>query len=437
MKHGSSRREFLKQTAAAGAGLWVTGGAAWARKKTVSANEKLNIGVIGVGGRGRDDLQGVASENIVALCDIDDKILDRAIQQFPKAARYNDFRKLLDQRDLDAVVVATPDHVHAFATTWALHRGLHVYCEKPLTHSVYEARHVAEMAARHKLATQMGNQGHSNDTSRRIVEMVQAGAIGPVREVHAWTDRPIWPQGIDRPTDTPPSPSNIHWDLWLGPAPERPYNPAYQPFKWRGWWDFGTGAPGDMGCHVLDVAYWALKLGSPTAVEAEAPPPHAETAPQWEIVRYEFPARGDLPPLKLTWYDGGKKPPSELFEGQPVVDNGSLLIGDKGKLYLAGSYGEQFKLLPENDFAGYKPPEPTIPNSPGHHAEWIQACKTGSATGSNFGYAGPLTEIVLLGNVATRLGKRIEWDGPAMKVTNASDAEPLIRPEYRKGWKLR
>ena len=434
MKHGTSRREFLKQTAVTGVGLWVTGRMAWGESK--SPNEKLNIGVIGVGGRGDADLHAVASENIVALCDIDDHALDRAMMQFPKAARYNDFRKLLERKDIEAVVVATPDHVHAFATTLALSQRRHVYCEKPLTHSVYEARHVAELAAQQKVATQMGNQGHSNDSSRRIVEIVQAGAIGPVREVHAWTDRPIWPQGLTRPTDTPPVPENIHWNLWLGPALERPYNPAYLPFKWRGWWDFGTGALGDMACHVMDVPYWALKLQHPTTVEVEGPPPLPESGPKWEVIHYEFPARGDMPPVKLTWYDGGKKPPSDLFEGQVVVDNGSLLIGEKGKLYLAGSYGERYKLLPEKDFAEYKPPEPTIPNSLGHHAEWIQACKTGSATGSHFGYAGPLTEMVLLGNVASRAGKKIEWDSKAMKVTNCPEAEPFIRLTYRDGWSL-
>jgi predicted dehydrogenase len=301
---------------------------------------------------------------------------------------------------------------------------------------VYEARHVAKLAAQKKVATQMGNQGHSNDSARRIVEIVQAGAIGPVREVHAWTDRPIWPQGLARPKDTPPVPKYLHWDLWLGPAAERPYNPAYLPFNWRGWRDFGTGALGDMACHVLDVPYWALKLQNPATVEVEGPPLFPESGPKWEIIHYEFAARGEMPPVKLTWYDGGKKPPSDLFGGQAVVDNGSLLIGDKGKLYLAGAYGERYKLLPEKDFAEYKPPEPTIPNSPGHHAEWIQACKTGSATGSNFGYAGPLTEMVLLGEVAYRVGKKIEWDSAAMKAANSSEAEPLIRLAYRDGWSL-
>ncbi len=435
MNQGINRREFMKRTALTGAGLWVAGSATAAKRP--SPNERLNIGVIGVGGRGDADLGGVASENIVALCDIDDNVLGRAATRFPMAAKYNDFRKLLERKDIDAVVIATPDHIHAIATLMALNQGHHVYCEKPLTHSVYEARKVVEAAARHKVATQMGNQGHSNDGARRVVELVRAGAIGPVREVHAWTDRPIWPQGIDRPTETPPVPESVHWDLWLGPAPERPYNPAYLPFKWRGWWDFGTGALGDMACHVLDVAFWSLKLEHPTTVVAEGAPPHTETAPQWMVIQYEFPARDELPPVKLTWYDGGKRPPSELFEGQAVESNGSLFIGDKGKLYVPDAYGDHYKLLPEAQFADYKAPEPTIPNSPGHHAEWIQACKTGSATGSNFAYAGALTEMVLLGNVAYRAGKKLEWDAKKMEATNAPEARQYVRPEFRKGWSLK
>jgi predicted dehydrogenase len=282
----------------------------------------------------------------------------------------------------------------------------------------------------------MGNQGQSNDGARRTVELIQSGAIGPVREVHAWTDRPIWPQGIDRPSDTPPVPPDIHWDLWLGPAPERPYNPAYLPFKWRGWWDFGTGALGDMACHVLDVAFWSLKLGAPATVEAEGPPAHPESAPKWMIVHYEFLARGELPPVRLTWYDGGKRPPAELFEGEKAEDNGSLLIGDKGTLYLPDAYGESHKLLPAAKFADFKAPEPSLPSSPGHHAEWIAACKTGSATGSNFAYAAALTEMVLLGNVAYRAGKKLEWDSAGIKARNCPEAEPLIRGEYRHGWSL-
>jgi predicted dehydrogenase len=428
------RRDFLKQAGATGVGLWVAGHAGFAQE--ASPNERLNIGVIGVGGQGGSNLRNVSSENIVALCDVDEDALGRAAARFTKAALYHDYREMLDRNDLDAVVISTPDHSHAMAAALALRQKRHVYCEKPLTHSVFEARLLAELAKQQKVATQMGNQGHSSDGVRRVVELVQAGAIGPIREAHVWTDRPIWPQGIDRPTETPPVPSTLHWDLWLGSAPERPYHPAYHPFRWRGWWDFGTGALGDMGCHNMDPAFWALKLGHPTTVEAEGPPPHPETAPKWMIVRWEFPERNGMPPLKLTWYDGGKLPPQELFEGQRVNDNGSLFIGDKGKLYLRGSYGESFKLLPESTFADFQMPERTIPSSIGHHREWIQACKTGTPTGSNFAYAGALTEMILLGNVAYRAGQKIEWDGAKMRVKNVKEADALIRPGYRKAWKL-
>ncbi len=322
----TSRRGFLKQSTGAFAGLWIAGSRVRGDEK--SPNERLNIGLIGVAGRGASNLKNVSGENIVALCDIDDNRLAPAALQFPAAKTYNDFRKLLEQKGIDAVVVSTPDHTHAVAAAMALRLGKHVYCEKPLTHSIHEARTLARLAAEAKVATQMGNAGHSSENTRRVVELVRAGAIGPVHEVHAWTNRPIWPQGIDRPTEIPPIPAHVHWDLWLGPAPERPYDPAYHPFKWRGWWDFGTGALGDMGCHVFDPPYWALDLRYPSRVTAEGPPRNAETAPPWSIVRYEFPARGGQPPVALTWYDGGKLPPAELFDGELPAKNssGSVLV---------------------------------------------------------------------------------------------------------------
>jgi predicted dehydrogenase len=434
MNRGMNRREFLKQTTAAGVGLWATGLGSTVRAQ--SPNERLNLGVIGVGGRGAANLRGVRTENIVALCDVDDEMLARAAMNFPMAAKYQDFRKMLERRDLDAVVVSTPDHCHAFAAVMAMEQGRHVYCEKPLTHSPYEARLMAATAYRKKVATQMGNQGHSSASTRRIVELLESNVIGPVREIHAWTNRPIWPQGIDRPADSPPVPSTLQWDLWLGPAPERPYNPAYHPFKWRGWWDFGTGALGDMACHVLDAAFWGLRLGAPTTVEAEGPPVHPETAPPWMIVRYEFPARGDMPPVKLTWYDGGKLPPAELVDGQRVERNGTLYIGDKGKLYVPDEYNGRFRLLPESSFSGFTPPEPWIPPSVGHYPEWIAACKGGSPAGSNFGFAGPLTETVLLGIAAYRVGKKITWNPMTMEAVGCPEAKPFIQREYRKGWSL-
>jgi predicted dehydrogenase len=435
----TTRREFLERSTGIGAGLWVAGSRVLGDDR--APNEKLNIGMIGAAGRGGDNLKSVSGENIVALCDIDADSLGKAAQQFPAAKTYQDFRKLLEQKGVDAVVISTPDHTHAAAAVMALRLGKHVYCEKPLCHSIHEARTLVRAAAEAKVATQMGNAGHSSESTRRVVEVVRAGAIGPVREVHAWTNRPIWPQGIIARPEPQSPPAHVRWDLWLGPAPERPYNAAYHPFKWRGWWDFGTGALGDMGCHVLDPAFWALELRDPLSVVAEGPPPNRETAPAWSIVRYEFPARGDRPAVKLTWYDGGKLPPAGLFDGLTPAEgsSGSVFVGDKGRLLVhhgRGPGGRPYTLLPEREFAGFKPPEPSIPRSPGHHLEWIEACKTGRPTGTRFDYAGPLTELVLLGNVALRAGRKIGWDGPNMKVTDGPQDDLFIRREYREGWSL-
>jgi predicted dehydrogenase len=435
----TDRRTFLKRSSWIGAGLWVVAGGA--RGAGPSPNERLDIGLIGVGGRGEANLKAVSGENVVALCDVDDRTLGRAAERFPAASTYHDFRELLEHKGLDAVVVTTPDHTHAVATMMALNLGKHVYCEKPLTHSIAEARAVARAAAEAKVATQMGNAGHSSEGTRRIVELIRAGAIGPVREVHAWTNRPIWPQGLDRRPEPEPSPAHVRWDLWIGPAPERPYSAAYHPFKWRGWWDFGTGALGDMGCHVLDSAFWALELRDPATVEAEAPAPNPETAPRWSIVRYEFPARGDRPPVKLTWYDGGKLPPPELFDGHPPAagSSGSVFVGDKGRLLArhgGGRGGLGYVLLPEREYAGYEGPEPSLPRSPGHHEEWIAACKGGGPTGTSFDYSGPLTEVVLLGNVALHSGRKIVWDAANMRSAEGPLDDPYVRREYRAGWSL-
>lgn len=438
MSQFTDRRTFLKGAALAGAGVWLGTESAQARSK--SPNDKLNIAVVGVGGRGGANLGAVAGENIVALCDVDDNTLAGAAQRFPKAQKYNDYRKLLEQKDIDAVVISTPDHMHAPVAASAIRLGKHVYCEKPLTHTVHEARVLRELAAKHRVATQMGNHGHSNDGSRRTVELIQSGAVGYIREIHAWTDRPIWPQGMSRPTGTSSAPSNIHWDLWLGCAPERPFNAAYLPFKWRGWWDYGTGALGDMACHVLDVAFWGLKLEHPLWIEAQSSPVNQDSAPEWSIITYQFPRRGQLPPVKLTWYDGKKLPPADLIYGEKMEDNGSILVGDHGTLYLPDPYGASSKLLPGRRFEGYQKPAPTIPNVKEHHEDWIRACKESPDSrveaGSNFQYATALTEMVLLGNLAVRLGRRIEWDGPNARATNAPEAEPLIRKQYRKGFEL-
>ena len=424
------RRDFLKQSALAGSALvgggWFTSLAAAESK---SPNEKLNIGMIGTANQARFTIGNVSQENIVALSDIDDNYLGKAGDEFPQAKKYNDFRKLLEQPDLDAVAVCTPDHIHAPATVMALRMGKHVYCEKPLTHNVWEARLVAETAANAKVATQMGTQIHAGENYRRVVEIIQSGAIGPVREVHTWAGR-SWGGG-DRPKEMPPVPPNLHWDLWLGPAPERPYHPTYLPANWRKWWDFGGGNIADMACHHMDLPFWALKLRAPLSVEAEGPPVHPETCPLGLVVYYEYPSRGELPPVKLTWYDGDKIPAQ--IHGLPTGGGGNLFVGERGKLW--ADYGT-WRLYPEGDFAGYKPPEPTIPRSIGHHAEWIVACKTGSPTTCNFDYSGALSEAVLLGNVAYRVGQRLAWDSASLKATNCPEADRYLRREYRKGWEL-
>ena len=318
MNRRPNRRDFLKQTTLAGVGFWVAGGITASAADPKSPNEKLNIAVIGCGGQGGGNLGAVSSENIVALCDVDEDRAKGGFNGHPKAKKYHDFRKMFDemQKEIDAVVVSTPDHQHTIASVTAMKLGKHVYCEKPLTHDVYEARLMRETAAKMKVATQMGNQGMGSTGLRRTAEQIQGGVIGAVKEVHVWTNRPIWPQGIDRPKDTPPVPKTLDWDLWLGTAPERPYSPAYVPFKWRGWWDFGTGALGDMACHTMNLAFLALKLGSPTSVEAESSKFNAETYQTWAKVRYEFPARGDMPPVTLTWYEGRRlSSPGGLVQG--------------------------------------------------------------------------------------------------------------------------
>jgi predicted dehydrogenase len=430
-----NRRRFLQTTAAAGAAGFWSGVLRADVQKQGSANEKLHVGVVGVAGQGQynwDEVAKTGGAEIVALCDVDERRTKEARARFPQAKFYTDFRKLVEQKGLDAVVVATPDHTHAPATMAALKAGLHVYCEKPLTHNVYEARMVATTAAKHKRVTQMGTQIHAGDNYRRVVELVQTGAVGPIREVHVWVDRVN--AGGDRPKDTPPVPAGLHWDLWLGPAPERPYHPAYVPQHWRGWWDFGGGTLADMACHYTDLAFWALKLRHPEKIAADGPPPHPESAARWTIVHYEYPARGELPPVKLTWYDGGKRPP-HFAEGKvPKWGDGVLFVGEKG-LLLAGY--TNYKLLPEKQFEGFQPPKPFIPASIGHHKEWVEACKTGGPTTCNFDYSGALTEAVLLGIVSHRLGgKPLTWDAQNLRVTNESEAERYLRREYRKGWTL-
>jgi predicted dehydrogenase len=418
----------MQHSAAAGSALWL---AAKVPAKGQSPNEKLNIGIIGVANQGRYNLDNVRGENIVALCDVDDNLLNAAWQEFPQARIYRDFRKLLELNALDAVVISTPDHIHAPATLMALQSGRHVYCEKPLTHTVAEARRVAETARRYKRVTQMGTQIHAGSNYRRVVERIQSGAIGKVGEVHVWLDTVY--TGNGRPAETPPVPPNLHWNLWLGPAPVRPYHPAYLPFWWRQWWDFGGGTLADMACHWIDLPHWALNLRHPVTIEAEGPPLKAENTPEWLIVRYEYPARDGQPPVKLTWYNSGKRPALVLEGKVPNWGAGTLFVGEKGMLL--SDYGKHI-LLPEKEFAGFQPPAPSIPDSIGHHQEWIHACKTGATTTCNFDYAGALTEAVLLGNVAYRTGNKLTWDAVNLKAVGCPEADSFLHPVYRKGWKV-
>ena len=448
----ASRRQFLKGTAVGTLGFSFLPGHVLGLRGATSPNEKLNIAAIGCGGQAVTDINGVSSENIVALCDVDWNHAANTFRRFPNVKRYKDFRKMLDEMDkqIDAVTIAIPDHMHAFASMHAIKLGKHVYCEKPLTHSVWEARQITKAAREAKVATQMGNSGQASEGTRILAETIMDGAIGPVREVHLWTDRPsnglfneYWPQGVARPAEKPPVPDTLDWDMWLGPAPERPYHPAYCPFKWRGWWDFGTGALGDIGCHSFDPVFRALKPGAPLSVEATSSRVNEETYPLASIVTYQFPARGEMPPLKLVWYDGGLRPqrPAELEDGREMATSGALLIGDKGKIL---SDRRSWKLIPESRAREYGTPPQKLERSPGHFVEWIQACKGGDKKpGSNFDWAGPLTETVLLGNAALRLKLRGEmakhkllWDSEKFEFTNLPEANQFLRREYRRGWGL-
>lgn len=434
----SSRRSFLKTAALAGSSFWITDRLPGRDPVRRGRLDKLNVAVIGCGGKGYSDAKACAGENIVALCDVDQQRAAKLWSEFESARKYHDFREMLDREgDLDAVVISTPDHTHAVAATRAMQRGLHVFCQKPLTHSVEEARVLAMLAERHGVVTQMGNQGTAHDGFRQAVEVVRSGAIGDVREVHVWTNRPVWPQGIERPAEVQPIPTTLRWDLWLGPAKHRPYHEAYCPFSWRGFWDFGTGAIGDMACHLMNLPYFALELGAPMRVEAEQSGNTDESAPKSSRIRLRFPARNAKPPVDLVWYDGGELPWTDwLPEGEKLPSGGSLMVGDRGMLWSPGDYGDQWKLLPEEDFADYTPPEPFLPRSPGIHAEWLDAIKGGPAPLSGFGYAGPFTEAALLGNVAIRAGVPIEWDAVRMRIPNAPDAERFLRDHYAYGFEL-
>jgi predicted dehydrogenase len=436
MRQRVNRREFLNTTAAAGLGFWVAGTArADDLKKERSANDRIRFACIGIGGKGDSDTADAARfGDVVAICDIDDKRLAQAQQRYPGAQKYNDFRKLFDEmgQSLDAITVSTADHTHAPASVMGMKLGKHCFCQKPLTHTLYEARRMGEVAREMKVATQMGNQGTAGDNLRKAAALLKAGALGQVKEVHVWTNRPIWPQGGTRPKGQP-VPEHLHWDLWLGPAPKRPYHEGtYHPFAWRGWWDFGTGALGDMACHTMNMPFMGLDLRDPLSVEAESPGTNKDSYPKWSIIRYAFAARGDRPALTMTWYDGGKKPAAELLEGEKHSESGCLVIGDKGKLYSPDDYGGSFKLLGGASDIGVE-----YPHSPGHFEEYVRAIKGGPPAMSNFpDYASPLTETVLLGNLAVWAGKKVDWNARSLRASNAPEVEELIRPAYRKGWTI-
>jgi len=424
-----NRRNVLKQIGAAGCGLWVSRAANGAEK---SPSERLNLAFVGSGGRGSANIDALKDQNIVALCDVDARRAGPTFERFPKARRFVDFRKMLEEMDrqIDAVVVSAPNHIHAPASAMAMRLGKHVYCEKPLTHSVHEARVMAQVAAEKKVATQMGTQYHSSGNYRRAIEILQSGVIGPVREVDVWTMAAEG--GSERPKDCPPVPAGLDWNLWLGPAPYRPYHPCYLPREWHFWWDFGGGVLGNVGCHFMDLPFWALKLRYPSSVEAEGPPVHPESTPRTMTIRYDFPARGNMPPVRLTWFQGRRSPRVET-DKVPAWDTGFLFVGEQGMLLV--DYDRRV-LLPEAKFAGFQPPKPSIPDSIGHYKEWVAACKTGSPTGCNFDYAGALTEMVLLGNVAFRTGTKLQWDADHLKAANSAEADRFIRREYRKNWTL-
>jgi len=406
--------------------------------RRISPNEKLNIGVIGVGGQGAFSIGNLKDQNIVALCDVDANNLAKAAQQFPAAITYRDFRKLIDQDGIDAIVVATPDHTHAVATAAALRSGRHVYCEKPLTHTVSEARIITDLARKTGLVTQIGTQIHAGNNYRRVVELVQSGSIGPVREVHVWVASSYG--GKPKPTEPKPVPAHLDWDLWNGPVEPWPYHPDYAAFVWRNWWHFGGGSLADFGCHFMDLPFWALGLKYPAVVEPlSGPPVDGDFTPPWLIVRYEFREfHTSKPftagPLKLTWYHGGKRPESLVSdELYAKYKGGVLFVGDKGML--VSDYGKH-TLLPEEKFKDFQRPAEFIPNSIGHHKEWVKAIKEGGTTTCHFGYSGPLTETALIGNVAYRVGKKLDWDAKKLRATNCPEADQFIQHHYRAGWRL-
>lgn len=460
MSHNNvKRRTFIMGAAAAGlAGCAAPRMRSLESRGFVSPNEKVNIASVGAGGKASSDIGGCKSQNIIALSDADWSF--RAVQQtfatYPEAKQYKDYRKMLDEtaNEVDAVIISTPDHHHAPAALQAIKLGKHVYVQKPLTHNVMEARILTEAAREYGVATQMGNQGHSGEGVRRTCEMVWSGMIGDVTEVHAWTNRPVWPQGISSPLPAQEAPEDMAWDLWLGPAPYRPYNEGYAPFNWRGWKDYGTGSMGDMACHILDQANWALQLTNPSSVECiHIDGANDQTYPNNAIVRFTFPARGTFPELTLYWYDGGQLPerPAGLSDEdilgdierdrqtgkpRPTGRNGSFFKGTKG-IITQGTYGENPRLLPNSMMEGIEQPEQFLTRSPGHYNDWIRACKGGVAACSNFDYSGPFTEWIVMACIAYRFPhQKLVWDAEKLEFINHKEASQYVTREYRKGWEV-
>jgi predicted dehydrogenase len=431
-----SRRQFLGGAATVAAFTivprHVLGGSG-----RVSPSEKLNIACVGIGGQGASDIRSVSSENIIALCDVDwGRHTAKTFEMFPSAKKYKDFRKMLDSEDknIDAVTVATPDNIHAVAAMAAIKRGKHVYCEKPLCHDIFEVRQLTEAARKHNVMTQMGTQLHAEECVRRVAEMIKSGLIGKVRRVDIWSGK-NWGGG-ERPTTSESVPETLDWNLWLGPAPWRPYNHIYLPGQWRRWWDFGTGTLGDMGCHIIDPVFWALDLKYPTRVEAKPSKFSKETYPTATTVKWEFPARGDLPPVTVTWNDGDRRPerPKELEQGRNLPDQGGLYYGEKGTIL--APHGGNPSLVPYSRMRDIKMPESFLSRGVNHYQDWVKACKGGPKPLSNFDYSGPLSETILLGNVAALANKKLEWDGPNLKVTNMPEANKHLKRKYREGWTL-
>lgn len=462
MVRNTNRRDFIKTTAAVGVGFWAAGGVS-ARASRMAIDE-ISFACIGIGGKGSSDSADAKSNgNVVAVCDIDDQTLAGAAEKFPGAKVYHDFRVMLEEMgsSIDAVTVSTPDHTHAPAAVMAMRMGKHCFCQKPLTHSIYEARMLGNLAREKNLVTQMGNQGTADSTLRKSAALIKAGEIGAVKEVHIWTNRPVWPQGLEMPTDNPPVPEHVKWDLWLGPAAERPYNPIYHPFKWRGWWDFGTGALGDMACHTLNMSFMALDLRDPVSVQATTDGHNKQTYPKWSQIVYEFPARGDRGPVKMVWYDGGKLPPEAALAGCPregngnLFSSGALVIGENGSLFSPGDYGGDSTntgIVRDGQFTAQseiRNRDASFTRSPGHFVEWANAIKGEGEAVSNFpNYASPLSETVLLGNLAVwvaagdgpgneTVGQTVEWNAETLEAAGADDeVKRIIKPVYRDGYSL-